>query len=71
MAGPFKRTVEKTTETMPLVPKTPATAIFLDQKIQFMGAACLFFSLETNHYFSSIQEGSLTKLLGQSWLNLN
>jgi len=46
MACPFKRTVEKTTETMPLVPKTPATAIFLDQKIQFMGTTCLFFSLD-------------------------
>lgn len=44
-----ERTVEKTTETMPLVLKTAAAAVFLDQQIQFIGVACLFFLLETNN----------------------
>ena len=39
----------KDNSTMPLVPKTPTAALFLDQEIQFIGAACLFFLLETNN----------------------
>ena len=50
----LRKSSGKDNRTMPLIPKTPAAALFLDLEIQFMGAACLFFSLESNHYFSSI-----------------